>query len=92
MVVRFVRVIRVPACAREPCERVSRRVPCVSRLPPVSFFTEVLRRSSDSSSDDLCGLRGKLWEGTSHLMKDSIGILARARARPSLRTAGLPNI
>ena len=32
MVVRFVRVIRVPACAR-----VS-RVPCVSRLPPVSFY------------------------------------------------------
>ena len=35
MVVRFVRVIRVPACAR--VSLVS-RVPCVSRLPPVSFY------------------------------------------------------
>ena len=34
LVVRFVRVIRVPACARA---RVS-RVLCVSRLPPVSFY------------------------------------------------------
>ena len=37
MVVRFVGVIRVPLCAR-----VSRVcpvcVPCVSRLPPVSFY------------------------------------------------------
>ena len=33
MVVRFVRVIRVPACAR--VSRVSR---VVSRLPPVSFY------------------------------------------------------
>ena len=33
MVVRFVRVIRLPACAR--VSRVSR---CVSRLPPVSFY------------------------------------------------------
>ena len=34
MVVRFVRVIRLPACAR--VSRVSRV--CLSRLPPVSFY------------------------------------------------------
>ena len=43
MVVRFVRVIRVPACARVsrvscPWLRFDECVPCVSRLPPVSFY------------------------------------------------------